>query len=143
MPAVVVAVFTRETPERGEAADPENHGDNLNGENSVLMGGFGEGDGGDNEVGYDEECQDGGEQDEWNLSHLVWGVPVVHGGYGVSARWRGLLYEILNSPSAIMAMTISANTPWAARTGRRRVVANDMFVSVAFTVRCEFLRQSL
>jgi hypothetical protein len=104
------------------------------------MGGFGEGDGGDDEVGYDEECQDGGEQDEWNLSHLVWGVPVVHGGYGVSACCRGLLYKILNSPSAIKAITISANNPCAVRTGRRRVVAKDMFASVA---RCEVLRESL
>lgn len=55
---------------------------------------------------------------------------------------RILLYEMLDSPSAIMAMTISANTPWAARTGKRRVVAKVMFVSVACTARCEFLIKS-
>lgn len=74
------------------------------------MSGFGESDGGDNDIGDDKESQHGGKKDEWNFEHLVGRVPVVHSGYGMSARCRCLLYKMLDSPSAIKAITISANS---------------------------------
>lgn len=119
--AWVVAVFTGERPERGETSDPKNHGESLNDENSPLIGGFGEYDGDNNEVGEGEECPYGKNEGNWNFDHLVRGVPVVRGGYGMSARFRWLLNKMLDPPSAIKAMTICANSTWAPRTGRRRV----------------------
>lgn len=86
-----MAELTAEIRERDEASDPKNHGEGLNDENSPLIGGFGEGDGSNNEVGEGEECPHGENEIDIDFGHLAGRVPVVRKGYGMSARCGWLL----------------------------------------------------
>lgn len=75
------AVFTGEIPERGDIEDPENHSDTIEDENSVLVGGFGEGEGGNADVEEGDECPYREGEDEYIVEHLGRGVPWVLSGY--------------------------------------------------------------